>query len=567
MNSLITEQDANEMRSALATNRPSETSAFAGFTDVIGAPKRAWNIAAEGLADVASPYVEDAAGYWLGESSRDWVRMQTEKTHEIVQRGFLDTRKLGTASRMVYQVAEVIPAAIAGGVAGGVPGAMAAGGYVAGREAQMELLAQGASEEAARNAAIISGGTMALGVGLAPYYGFQLLSQVASGIGINVALGVADRYGTNKVLESYGHQEIAKHYQAIDGMGMTADVILGAAFPLAARAYRGAKAQKVDVTPEQVDAAMVASTSHHANTNLPVTPKTMEAADLIRVEQMRIEQQMVAEGKSVFDLETPPLPDGVVNRQMMRDMVETSRVETEMYRTDPDMKQALEMSKYLDDVAKELGVIVEQVETGFHAADGIVYVPRDIDERAFYIKAHEIAHSAFQKRGINFSNFPIAEVKRYIPNWDEFRAASKEFRPEVWEAGGKVGKHARKPDEIIADTVASVYIGKTSKDVLSPMMKSLGITDKDLGMNVEFRVMPDKVGADGTARVIDSEEAFVADAAKRIADQTPDAKVAVDDERIVTVKQAMEEAEAVIKTANEDSRLVNIAVACATSRG
>lgn len=149
-----------------------------------------------------------------------------------------------------------------------------------------------------------------------------------------------------------------------------------------------------------------------------------------------------------------------------------------------------EQRERLEQIADRLGVKVFKAAGGWHATGDAVDIPDgDVDVvatgavSANHVFAHELGHVVMQKRGLGFKNFPRAEVERYISNWDEFIAASKEFRPGVHDhENERFRKHAKKPDEIIADAIASVLIGARPVSMLKPMMDKLGITERDLGL-------------------------------------------------------------------------------------
>lgn len=133
-------------------------------------------------------------------------------------------------------------------------------------------------------------------------------------------------------------------------------------------------------------------------------------------------------------------------------------------------------------ISKRLGLVVDSGVMHFKSGGGAIRIPAD-DKFATgadvnTIFSHELGHAVMQKRGISYQSFPVAELKKQIPNWNELVKASKEFRPSIWNhSSKKISDHARKPDEIIADSIASVLLGKNDFSLLS----GLPLEKHDLG--------------------------------------------------------------------------------------
>lgn len=147
----------------------------------------------------------------------------------------------------------------------------------------------------------------------------------------------------------------------------------------------------------------------------------------------------------------------------------------------------------LEKIAERLGVRTFKAAGGWHASGdgGVVDIPdADVDVTAqgavspAHVFAHELGHVVMKKRGVSFAGFPKAEILRRIPNWDDVVAASKAFRPKVHQhENERFRKHAQKPNEVIADAIASVLLGASDISMLRPMMQSIGLTDADLGLD------------------------------------------------------------------------------------
>jgi len=134
--------------------------------------------------------------------------------------------------------------------------------------------------------------------------------------------------------------------------------------------------------------------------------------------------------------------------------------------------------------AKRLGILVNETTGHISASNGTVNIPpedREVDGAISrdHVISHEIGHAAMQKRQINYAGFPAKALREQVKNWDELVSASKAHRPDVWaHKNKKIADHARKPNEIIADAIASVLIGNSDFSLL----RDLPLTRRDIGL-------------------------------------------------------------------------------------
>lgn len=309
--------------------------------------------AGEFLADAGGDDVAASTyGFMFGEDGRKWYKEQSEWGREwITSISRPSPQEMGTVANFLYQGSAVIGSAVAGGIAGGVPGAAAAAGTYSGRKRYQELREQGVDENTATWAGFASGATMGAAVAAAPYYGLSLLTQTATGIGINVAAGGVDRFSTHKILANRGYDQVAEHYQMLDGMAIAADAVLGAAFPLAARAWNAKpwNMRDTDGTPsvEQVDSALVGTEQQQIATAMPVIPDTVEGISKQQIEMTRVAEQLLVDGVSPFDLVIDSSITGVRNVDLGRQLETVSSLGDEVRSTDPELSM---VGKMVDDV-------------------------------------------------------------------------------------------------------------------------------------------------------------------------------------------------------------------------
>ena len=119
----------------------------------------------------------------------------------------------------------------------------------------------------------------------------------------------------------------------------------------------------------------------------------------------------------------------------------------------------------------------------------MAYVPPE-DGHAFgalspeHVLAHELGHSVMHNRQFSYRQYSNKQMFEEIPNWQQLIDASKKYRPAFHEStNAKIRAHAKKPDEIIADAIASVYMAENPTSLLEPMMKKVGMNIYDFGLD------------------------------------------------------------------------------------
>lgn len=90
--------------------------------------------------------------------------------------------------------------------------------------------------------------------------------DIAYAAGTNIAFGMAQRGLTAKTLRDGGYNEMANQYDVFDRQSIAIDAVLGVAFGGVGRFLnaRGESAAAPEFSPAEVDAALAANASHHA---------------------------------------------------------------------------------------------------------------------------------------------------------------------------------------------------------------------------------------------------------------------------------------------------------------
>ena len=257
--------------------------------------KHAWDVGAAGLADAVMPTLEK----YTPEAASDWFKEQRSVAFQSMKDTRADPMNMGAVAQVGHALGSVLTMGLAGGLIAGPVGAAAAIGGGSMYDKYKELRDQKVDEATALDVAGVTGAVMAAGAALPPFMGKTITTQVLSGIGMNVPLGLVERGGSSELLENAGYAEMAKHYKALDGAAIAVDVVLGAAFPLGARALRK------NVPVAEVDAAMDANRTI-ANDNVhPALPGTLEDAAAVKAAEDSFAKQLLEEGKSLEEIDVP----------------------------------------------------------------------------------------------------------------------------------------------------------------------------------------------------------------------------------------------------------------------
>jgi len=208
----------------------------------------------------------------------------------------LDTRNTGAVGRAGHGIVEGLGVGAVGSVAGpwGAAGLM---GATFGHKAFAEAKASGANDETAYGMAVLNGTVSAAGAFIPMKFGKSLLSSMGLGAGVNVGLGAAQRYGSAKILEAGGYPVMASQYRTWDGEAIASDVVLGAAF--GAWGHITHPEVREAISPAQVDAASAVNAEQVFNRSAPGVITDPEVANL-HVETLQ---------KAVNDIERGRVPE------------------------------------------------------------------------------------------------------------------------------------------------------------------------------------------------------------------------------------------------------------------
>lgn len=281
---------------------PEPVGIFDGVGDaLIQGPKHAIDVAAVAAANTLSPMVEE----WFGDDFSDWIAGQTEIARQSVKDTRVNPTKMGTAASVVHSLGSVITMGLMG-APGRIFGAAGSIGGLSGYDKYLETLDQTEGDVGtAAKVGGVTGTVMGFGALLPAFVGKSLSTQILSGIGMNVPLGMVERGASSAILRDAGYDKIAEHYRILDGEAMLIDGVLGAMFPIGARA--------LGFTTRHVDATLVAEQGLNQNFRNPGLDTSLEQLDANTKALVEADIQILAEGRSFNDLDLPSMGDQVPN--------------------------------------------------------------------------------------------------------------------------------------------------------------------------------------------------------------------------------------------------------------
>lgn len=208
----------------------------------------------------------------------------------------------------------------------------------------------------------------------------------------------------------------------------------------------------------------------------------------LSLEDINREIQYAVDEQRALDQETAELaPEGAPEafeegaREETEDLIDTPAEEAAPIQDEKIRNKLMR-------IANNLGVqVFEVTDSPVASPQGFINIPPEDKETEGaltpeHVFAHELGHAIMQKRRMAFNRMPKDQVEKWIPGFASLKEISKKFRPAMWESSSsKVRRHVNKNDEIIADALGSYLLGESSKADIQPLIKSIGLSEYDLG--------------------------------------------------------------------------------------
>ena len=267
----------------------------------------------------------------INDTSAEYIAEQRKLAEQQVKRLTPDAATTGTAGQVLHGLFDMGGQAVVGTLLSGPTGGAAAVTALQGFSEFERLTAQGVDFRTAQEAGLVQGVTagagtlipMSLGLraggALAESVGAQLARtgesavrnvaatavraapDIAYAAGTNIAFGMAQRGLTAKTLRDGGYNEMANQYDVFDRQSIAIDAVLGVAFGGVGRFMnsRGESAAAPEFSPAEVDAALAANASHHAEIDVaPGVPVNVLSRDA-HIQALQKAMNDVSQGRAV----------------------------------------------------------------------------------------------------------------------------------------------------------------------------------------------------------------------------------------------------------------------------
>ncbi|EOD2761899.1 hypothetical protein ACJQQ3_003459 [Salmonella enterica] len=267
----------------------------------------------------------------INDTSAEYIAEQRKLAEQQVKRLTPDAATTGTAGQVLHGLFDMGGQAVVGTLLSGPAGGAAAVTALQGFSEFERLTAQGVDFRTAQEAGLVQGVTagagtlipMSLGLraggALAESVGAQLARtgesavrnvaatavraapDIAYAAGTNIASGMAQRGLTAKTLRDGGYNEMANQYDVFDRQSIAIDAVLGVAFGGVGRFLnaRGESAATPEFSPAEVDAALAANSSHHAEIDVaPGVPVNVLSRDA-HIQALKKAMNDVSQGRAV----------------------------------------------------------------------------------------------------------------------------------------------------------------------------------------------------------------------------------------------------------------------------
>ncbi|WP_196606294.1 hypothetical protein [Escherichia coli] len=267
----------------------------------------------------------------INDTSAEYIAEQRKLAEQQVKRLTPDSATTGTAGQVLHGLFDMGGQAVVGTLLSGPAGGAAAVTALQGFSEFERLTAQGVDFRTAQEAGLVQGVTagagtlipMSLGLraggALAESVGAQLARTGESAVrnvaatavraapdisyaaGTNIAFGMAQRGLTAKTLRDGGYNEMANQYDVFDRQSIAIDAVLGVAFGGVGRFMnsRGESVATPEFSPDEVDAALAANASHHAEIDVaPGVPVNVLSRDA-HIQALQKAINDVSQGRAV----------------------------------------------------------------------------------------------------------------------------------------------------------------------------------------------------------------------------------------------------------------------------
>ncbi|EAP9434148.1 hypothetical protein M4701_003083 [Salmonella enterica] len=326
----------------------------------------------------------------INDTSAEYIGEQRKLAEQQVKRLTPDAATTGTAGQVLHGLFDMGGQAVVGTLLSGPAGGAAAVTALQGFSEFEKLTAQGVDFRTAQEAGLVQGVTagagtlipMSLGLraggALAESVGAQLARtgesavrnvaatavraapDIAYAAGTNIAFGMAQRGLTAKTLRDGGYNEMAAQYDVFDRQSIAIDAVLGVAFGGVGRFLnaRGETASTPEFSPAEVDAALAANASHHAEIDVaPGVPVNVLSRDA-HIQALQKAMNDVSQGRAV-DVASIAEPASFSDIPGRRNLISQAIDET-LYRSEEGSTQIAVDTRALEQQAAQ-ALDVEQV--------------------------------------------------------------------------------------------------------------------------------------------------------------------------------------------------------------
>ncbi|WP_060683447.1 hypothetical protein [Citrobacter portucalensis] len=320
----------------------------------------------------------------INDTSAEYISEQRKLAEQQVKRLTPDAATTGTAGQVLHGLFDMGGQAVVGTLLSGPAGGAAAVTALQGFSEFERLTAQGVDFRTAQEAGLVQGVTagagtlipMSLGLraggALAESVGAQLARtgesavrnvaatavraapDIAYAAGTNIAFGMAQRGLTAKTLRDGGYNEMANQYDVFDRQSIAIDAVLGVAFGGVGRFLnaRGESAATPEFSPAEVDAALAANASHHAEIDVaPGVPVNVLSRDA-HIQALQKAMNDVSQGRAV-DVASIAEPASFSDVSGRRNLIAQS-IDEVLFRADEGASALAVETRTLEDQAAQV---------------------------------------------------------------------------------------------------------------------------------------------------------------------------------------------------------------------